>query len=56
MILTTSCFEFKCSQSAYFEIKIKFNISTLDYERECERAVKCDISEQINLPWYCYIQ
>lgn len=54
MILNTSCFEFKWGQSSYFEIKIKFKISTLDYERECERAVKCDFSEKIILLWYCY--
>lgn len=46
MILNTSCFEFKWGQSSYFEIKIKFKISTLDYESECERAVKCDFSEK----------
>lgn len=56
MILNNPCFEFKWGQSGYFEIKIKFKISTLDYERECERAVKCDFFEQINLPRYCYIQ
>lgn len=56
MILNTSCFEFKWGQSSYFEIKIKFKISTLDYESECERAVKCDFSEKIILLWYFSIK
>lgn len=57
MILTTSCLEFKWGQSSYFEIKIKFKISTHDYETGCERTVKWDFfSEQISHLWYCYIQ